>query len=243
MQQYASTTYVYIYIYTIREEAWGFSGTQFKFIVCNFDTCYFSLCFVFFPWLDNIWNQFNMRTTYLGYVVRRWFFSPNSKTLLWGSLAQISPSAASTPGSGQSSGGFWCRYLVRFRRGSGADTSWGSGGFRWRLLVRFRRVPLKIPAEAPEGSVRFRKFPVQEPGEVPEVSGAATWWRRVPGQIPCEAPEGSGAETLWGSGRFWQRRWLSEVPEGFRCRYLVRFRRVLVQMLCEIPKGFDFLKA
>ena len=31
---------------------------------------------------------------------------------------------------------------------------------------------------------------------------------------------------------------LGEVPEGgFRCRYLVRFRRVLVQMLCEIPKG------
>ena len=30
---------------------------------------------------------------------------------------------------------------------------------------------------------------------------------------------------------------LGEVPEGSRCRYLVRFRRVLVQMLCEIPKG------
>ena len=34
---------------------------------------------------------------------------------------------------------------------------------------------------------------------------------------------------------------LGEVPEGgFRCRYLVRFRRVLVQMLCEIPKGSEF---
>ena len=152
-------------------------------------------------------------------------FFPQQQNFAMGSLAQISPGAASTPGSGQSSGGFWCRYLVRFRRGSGADTSWGSGGFRWRLLVRFRRVPLKIPAEAPEGSVRFRKFPVQEPGEVPEVSGAATWWRRVPGQIPCEAPEGSGAETLWGSGRFWQR----------RC--LVRFRRVPVQIPCEVPES------
>ena len=41
-------------------------------------------------------------------------------------------------------------------------------------LVRFRRVPVKIPAEAPEGSVRFWRVPVQVPGEVPEVSGAAT---------------------------------------------------------------------
>jgi len=40
--------------------------------------------------------------------------------------------------------------------------------------VRFRRVPVKIPAEAPEGSVRFWRVPVQVPGEVPEVSGAAT---------------------------------------------------------------------
>jgi len=52
--------------------------------------------------------------------------------------------AASTPGSGQGSGGFWCRYLVRFRR-----------------------VPVKIPAEAPG-------VPVKISCEVPEVSGAAT---------------------------------------------------------------------
>ena len=72
--------------------------------------------------------------------------------------------AASTPGSGQGSGGFWCWYLVRFRRvpvqipcevpeGSGAETVWGSGGFwRRRCLVRFRRVPVQIPCEVPEGS-------------------------------------------------------------------------------------------
>jgi len=60
--------------------------------------------------------------------------------------------AASTPGSGQGSGWFRCRYLVRFRR-----------------------VPVKIPAEAPEGSVRFQRVPVQ---------------------IPCEVPEGSGPDTL-----------------------------------------------
>ena len=48
--------------------------------------------------------------------------------------------AASTPGSGQGSGGFWCRYLLRFRKvplqiprevleGSCEDTCWGSEGF------------------------------------------------------------------------------------------------------------------
>ena len=41
-------------------------------------------------------------------------------------------------------------------------------------------------------------------------------------QIPCEVLEGSGED----SGKF-------------RCRDLVRFRRVLLQMLCEIPKGSD----
>ena len=40
--------------------------------------------------------------------------------------------------------------------------------------MRFRRVPVKIPAEAPEGSVRFRRVLVQTPREVPEVSGADT---------------------------------------------------------------------
>ena len=33
---------------------------------------------------------------------------------------------------------------------------------------------MKIPAEAPEGSVRFRRVLVQIPREVPEVSGADT---------------------------------------------------------------------
>ena len=60
--------------------------------------------------------------------------------------------------------------------GSGADTSWGSGGFRCRYLVRFRRVPVKIPAEAPKvlcGSGGFRcRYLV----ELPEGSGADTLW-------------------------------------------------------------------
>ena len=40
--------------------------------------------------------------------------------------------------------------------------------------MRFRRVPVKISAEAPKGSVRFRRVLVQIPREFPEVSGADT---------------------------------------------------------------------
>ena len=97
------------------------------------------------------------------------FFSPNSKTLLWGlwpRLAPVRSGAASTPGFGQRSGGFWCRYLVRFRR-----------------------VPVKIPVEAPEGSVQFRRFRCRY----------LVRFRKVPVQIPCEVPEGSGADALWNS--------------------------------------------
>jgi len=45
--------------------------------------------------------------------------------------------AASTPGSGQGSGGFWCRYLVRFRRVLAEKVPEGSNAER--------------PCEAPEG--------------------------------------------------------------------------------------------
>ena len=65
--------------------------------------------------------------------------------------------AASTPGSGKDSGGFCCRYFVRFRR-----------------------VPVKIPAEAPEGSVRFRRVPVQ----------ILVRFRKFPVQVLGEVPEG-----------------------------------------------------
>ena len=67
---------IYIYIY-IQGRGLRFPGTQFLFIVCNFEKCHVHCvlrCFVFFPSLDKIWNQFNMRTTYLGYVVRRSIF-------------------------------------------------------------------------------------------------------------------------------------------------------------------------
>ena len=81
-------------------------------------------------------------------------------------LAPMRSGAASTPGSGQGSGGFWCKYLPE-----------GSG-------------------EAPEGSVRLQRAPVQIPCEVLEGSGADTLWgsrsfrcsvrfRRVTVQIAC----------------------------------------------------------
>ena len=71
-----------------------------------------------------------------------------------------------------------------------------------------------------------------------------TRFRRVLVQKPREVLEGSGAETLWGSGGFWRRRCLVRFrrvlcgSRGFRCRYLVRFRRVPVQRPCEVPEGF-----
>ena len=84
---------------------------------------------------------------------------------------------------------------VEFLEGSGADTWRGSGGFQCRYLVRFQRVSMQIAGEVaqgshaiiPEGSRKFRcryllrfwrvsvQIPSDQiPGEVPEVSGAGT---------------------------------------------------------------------
>jgi len=87
---------------------------------------------------------------------------PQQQNFAMGSLAQIlapvRSGAASRPGCGQGSGGFWCRYLVRFWRvpvqiprevpeSSGEDTCSGSGGFcavpECRYLVRFRKFPVQ----------------------------------------------------------------------------------------------------
>ena len=38
---------------------------------------------------------------------------------------------------------------------------------------------MKIPAEAPEGSVRFRRVLVQIPREVPEVSDVFLWHKHL----------------------------------------------------------------
>ena len=68
-----------------------------------------------------------------------------------------------------------------------------------------------------------------------------TRFRRVLVQIPREVPEGSGADTSWGSGGLWRyllrpRRVLCG-SGGFQRRYRVRFRRVPVQIPCEVPEG------
>ena len=58
----------------------------------------------------------------------------------------------------EGSGGFRCRYLLRFRRvpvqipGEVLEGS-GSGGFRCRYLLRFRRVSVQIPCEVLDGCI------------------------------------------------------------------------------------------
>ena len=71
-------------------------------------------------------------------------FFPQQQNFAMGSLAQISSCAIR------------CSFNTRFRRVL----------VQILYLVRFRRVPVKMPAEAPKGSVWFRR--------VPEGSGADT---------------------------------------------------------------------
>ena len=156
--------------------------------------------------------------------------------------------AAATPGSGEGSGGF--------RSLPVADGWWGSGGFQCRWLMRFRRVPAQMADKVPEGSgadgwwsswrfrcrwlmkfpfwcrllMRFRRVPGQKADEVPDGSGAdstqGSWCRWLMRFIVDEVPEGSGADCRQGSG-------------GFRCRWLMRLRRVPVQKADEVPDGSD----
>ena len=152
------------------------------------------------------------------------------------SLAQISSGAIQCSfytKFRRSSGSFWCRYPVRFRKGPvkmlgevpvmcGADT-W------WRYLLRFRRVLVqvrfprvlvKILGEVTEGCrylLTFGRVPVKMLGEVPEAFGLDIWWR-------CLVRFRRVPDTWWGSGRF-------------RCRYLAMFRRVPVKMLGDVPEA------
>ena len=94
-----------------------------------------------------------------------------------------------------SSGAIRCSCSTRLRRRfrrvpepSGADGWWGSGGFRCRWLMRFRRVPVQMADEVPEpmadevpeGSggfrcrwlMKFRLVPVQVADKVAELSSA-----------------------------------------------------------------------
>ena len=83
------------------------------------------------------------------------------------------------------------------------------------LRARFRRVP------------GFRwKVPVQMQGEVSEASSAGTWW----------GSEGFQWDTWWGSGGCADAWWRFG---GSWCRYLMRFRRVPVQIPCEVLEGSD----
>ena len=120
----------------------------------------------------------------------------------------------------------WCFFPPQqnFSIGSLAQISSGAirCSFNTRFRTRFRMALVQIPHEVPEGSGAGSEVPVKIPAETLEGSVPSP---RVPVQLPCEVPEGFGREDAWwGSG-------------GFRCRYLARFRRVLVQMLCEIPKS------
>ena len=109
--------------------------------------CRWPLCGDWQAWRVECWGGGGMDGLY-DWRVEKWEkwlkVTHISETILFFRVAPSRSGAASTPGSGQGSWGFQCRYLVRFRR-----------------------VPVKIPAEAPEGSVRFRRVPVQIPCEVP----------------------------------------------------------------------------
>ena len=110
---------------------------------------------------------------------------PQQQNFAMGSLAQISSGAIRCSfytRFRRSSGSFWCRYPVRFRKvpvqipgdvpeGSGEDAWWGSGSFRCRYLVRFRRVPV--------------------------------WWGSRRFRCRYLVPEGSSQDAWWGSGGFW----------------------------------------
>ena len=98
-----------------------------------------------------------------------------------------------------SSGAIRCSFNTRFRRvpkGSGADTCWGSGGFRCRYLVRFWRVQV-LEGSGADTCWGSRGFRCRYPVEVPEGSSADTLFKfqRVPVQMPGEVLEGSGAGT------------------------------------------------
>ena len=131
----------------------------------------------------------------------------------------------------------------------------------WNCRLRWRMTPTKkrigpfwnvvstwlVPASLLGGWRLWIVFPQQQNfamGSLAQTSSGVircsfntrfrTRFRRVSVQIPREVPEVSGAGTPWGSGGF---RWPAEAPDGsvwfrrVRCRYLVRFRWVPVQIL------------
>ena len=98
--------------------------------------------------------------------------------------------------------------------GSGADSRQGSGEFRGRKLKRFRHE-------------RFRRVPAGMADEVLEGSGAGR--QQSSGgllQMADEVPKGCGAVS-------------TQVCGGFRCRWLMKFWRVRVQIATKVPEGSD----
>ena len=90
--------------------------------------------------------------------------------------------------------------------GSGADSKQSSGGFQCRWLMRFRTVWCR------QGSGRFRM--TDEGGRIPV---------QIASKKVCGKFCGIMAENRQASG-FW-------------CRWLMRFRKVPVQMDNEVPDG------
>ena len=138
----------------------------------------------------------------------------------------------------------------------GGQTTNSSGGLSlssfkthsW-LLVLLRSHPVHVSTESPlspsfstSGTKRGGQktsttayfLPTGRPDTFfhlfPEAKGSVQIRREVP-EAPeapegfCAIPEGPGTDTLWGSG-------------GFRCRYLVRFRKFPVQVVGEVPEGY-----
>ena len=94
--------------------------------------------------------------------------------------------------------------------------------------------------------MRFPTVPVQVDAKVPESSGAESW--RVPAGMADEVLEGSGAGRQQSSGGLLQM--VDEVPKGcaavstqvcggFRCRWLIKYWRVRVQIATKVPEGSD----
>ena len=158
-----------------------------------------------------------------------------------------------------SSGAIRCSCNTRFRRRFRRVPE-DSGGFRCRWLMKFRRVPVQMADEVPES------FGADGSGADGWWGSEGFWCRWLMRfrlvQMADEVLEGSGADGRWGSGGF-RRRWLMRL--WVRDRQRTRFwsswwgsgefqiadkvlegpgqkadeiQRVLVQIADEAPEGF-----
>ena len=116
----------------------------------------------------------------------------------------------------------WCHY---WRLWGGPAKLWrghpnrlGTAGYWWTVALSYWMFQTMMgPQRRRNGSKGWYFFPngkTYAMGSLAQISPSAI-------QVPGKAPEGSGADTCWGSG-------------GFRCRHLLRFRRVPVQIPGEV---------